>query len=123
MRALRGQNWGGLPTSWYCPLLYSSSDVLQVRNTLVTMLSPVSHGSADIYNLFSVLMPLSLSLKDAELGTSNLSSLKIVEEPREPVSPGALEGIQVTEVTHPCVGPWAGHGGCLRWGCWLTTEF
>uniref|UniRef100_G1L0A8 Cilia and flagella associated protein 61 n=1 Tax=Ailuropoda melanoleuca TaxID=9646 RepID=G1L0A8_AILME len=41
--------------------------------------------------------PEELSIKgsqDAELGTSNLSSLKIVEEPREPVSPGALEGIQ-----------------------------
>uniref|UniRef100_A0A7N5P5C1 Cilia and flagella associated protein 61 n=1 Tax=Ailuropoda melanoleuca TaxID=9646 RepID=A0A7N5P5C1_AILME len=44
--------------------------------------------------------PEELSIKgsqDAELGTSNLSSLKIVEEPREPVSPGALEGIQDIE--------------------------
>uniref|UniRef100_A0A452VLG2 Cilia and flagella associated protein 61 n=1 Tax=Ursus maritimus TaxID=29073 RepID=A0A452VLG2_URSMA len=53
--------------------------------------------------------PEELSIKgsqDAELGTCNHSSPKIVEEPREPVSPEAMEGIQVTEVTHPCVGPW-----------------
>ncbi|XP_073734554.1 cilia- and flagella-associated protein 61 isoform X2 [Callorhinus ursinus] len=41
--------------------------------------------------------PEELSIKgsqDAELGTSNHSSPEIVEEPREPVSPEAMEGIQ-----------------------------
>lgn len=76
-----------------------------------------------IYIIYFLSLCHLLFLKDAELGTCNHSSPKIVEEPREPVSPEAMEGIQVTEVTHPCVGPWAGHGGCLCWGCWLTTEF
>lgn len=87
----------------------------QVRNT------PVYHAVFRVLRLCrclsSIFCPYAiLSLKDAELGTSNHSSLKIVEEPREPVSPQAMEGTQVTEVTHPCLGPWGRCGGCLCCG-------
>ena len=112
IRAPRGQNWGGLPTSLYCLLLCSSSDVPQVRNT------SVYHFVSSVMQLCRCLSSIfcphaTLSLKDAELGTSNRSSPKIVEEPQEPASPEAMESIQVTEVTHPCLGPWGGCGGCL----------
>ena len=109
-----------------CPAFLS--DVLQVRNTLITMVSPVSC----VLKIF-IICSLSLChsfLKDAELSSSNPSSLKTVEEPQEPLSPEAMEIIQVTDFIYPCLGPGgAGEGALLvlcsqrhAW-CWLITEF
>uniref|UniRef100_A0A8C0LTH8 Cilia and flagella associated protein 61 n=1 Tax=Canis lupus dingo TaxID=286419 RepID=A0A8C0LTH8_CANLU len=52
--------------------------------------------------------------QDAELSSSNPSSLKTVEEPQEPLSPEAMEIIQVTDFIYPCLGPGgAGEGALL----------
>lgn len=88
--------------------------ILQICCSLETQYHGVFNFLQFCRYLSSIFCPYaSLSLKDAELRSSNQGSQQKAEEPQEPVSPEVVESIQVTDIIPPCLRPRRGPGGCL----------